>query len=291
MNTAPLSSLSVSLSSSNIVAGDPVSGIAIGYDNQGNSLGPQTSFWSIQSGAGGSWIGNVYASKYSGGWTVTAAYNGKTDTTTLTVDPAPTPTATPTSNPTTSPTQTPTSTQTPIATATPAPTTSQTPAPTVPPSISPTSTTVHVTTSTGQGVDLVISGNITATQISSLIIKNEVDTKTTLSFILTGESGTTGFANFVIPKTAIPYGVEPTVLVSGEPAQNQGYTQDGQNFYVWFTTHFSTHQVEISFTSEKAGLEVYSLWIVLAFVAILAVVLLSLFFINSKGKSDHKVDF
>ncbi len=289
VNTGPLDRITCSINPSTINLGEAVTGTATAWDSQGNSIGAVTGTWSIQNGAGGSWDSNIYISQNSGVWTVTAAYNGKTDTTTLTVNPAPTPTptATPTPTPTASPTQPPTSTQTPSSTDTPTPTTSQTPIPTASPSIGPTSATVHVTTSTGQGVDLVISGNITASQITNLTI-NSVDTKTTVSFTLTGESGTTGFANFVIPKTAIPYGVEPTVLVSGEPAQNQGYTQDGQNFYVWFTTHFSTHQVEISFTSDKAGLEVYSLWIVLVLVVILIVISICLFIIKSRGQTNFK---
>ena len=279
-----------------ITAGETASGTITAWDSQENNLGTVAGIWSIQNGAGGSWNSNVYMSQNAGAWTVTATYNGKTDTATLTVNPAPTPTptaeptanptATPTSNPTTSPTQTPTYTQSPSPTATPAPTASQTPTPTVVPSVSPTSTTVRATTSTGQVVDVVVSGNITVSQISRLTITTESDTKTAVSFTLTGESGTTGFANFVIPKTAIPYGVIPTVYVGGEPAQNQGYTQDGQNFYVWFTTHFSTHQVEISFTGKDSGLQVYSLWYVLVFVVILSVISVSLFVIfRSRGEN------
>ena len=36
-------------------------------------------------------------------------------------------------------------------------------------------------------------------------------------------------------------------------AQSQGYTQDTNNYYVWYTTHFSTHQISIIFTSTTSS--------------------------------------
>jgi hypothetical protein len=50
-----------------------------------------------------------------------------------------------------------------------------------------------------------------------------------------------------IPKSAVPYGTTPIIYIDGQPASNQGYTQDINNFYVWYTTSFSTHQVSIQF--------------------------------------------
>jgi hypothetical protein len=64
---------------------------------------------------------------------------------------------------------------------------------------------------------------------------------------LTGQSDTTGFCNITIPKTAILYGTNPVVFIDNQQATNQGYTQDSQNFYVWYTTHFSTHLLKIQF--------------------------------------------
>jgi len=46
-----------------------------------------------------------------------------------------------------------------------------------------------------------------------------------------------------IPKTAIPYGINPVVYINGLQAPNQGYTQDANNFYVWYTTNFNTNLV------------------------------------------------
>ena len=50
-----------------------------------------------------------------------------------------------------------------------------------------------------------------------------------------------------IPKTAISYGTSLVVYVDGQKALMQGYAQDINNFYVWYTTSFSTHQVTIHF--------------------------------------------
>jgi hypothetical protein len=58
---------------------------------------------------------------------------------------------------------------------------------------------------------------------------------------MTGPGGTVGFGNMTIPKTAISYGTSPVVYVDGQQASNQGYTQDTNNFYVWYTTSFDTN--------------------------------------------------
>jgi hypothetical protein len=69
-----------------------------------------------------------------------------------------------------------------------------------------------------------------------------------LSFTVTGQSGTTGFGNVTIPKNAVTNGTTPRIYIENQPSQNQGYTQDINNYYVWYTTHFSTHEVSIVFT-------------------------------------------
>jgi hypothetical protein len=79
------------------------------------------------------------------------------------------------------------------------------------------------------------------------IAKNQSVTTTTVSFTVTGESGTTGFSNITIPKSAVLYGTTPTIYIDNQPAQNQGYLQDRNNYYVWYSTHFSTHEVTMQF--------------------------------------------
>ncbi len=117
------------------------------------------------------------------------------------------------------------------------------------PTSSPSVTTLPAMTDAGSTVDLTISGNVTSTQISNVEIStNQSATSTTVSFAVTGEGGTIGFSNVTIPKSAVTYGTTPTIYIDGQPASNQGYTQDNNNYYVWYTTHFSIHQVSIVFT-------------------------------------------
>jgi hypothetical protein len=142
------------------------------------------------------------------------------------------------------PTPTPTATSIPAPTPTPTPTTAPLPSPT------PSSKTVPATTDNGVVVDLAISGNITSSQMSNVTIATtQFAASTTLSFTLTGESDATGFSNVTVPKNAVPYGTAPTIYIDGQPAQDQGYTQDAISYYLWYTTRFSTHGVSIVFTS------------------------------------------
>jgi hypothetical protein len=118
------------------------------------------------------------------------------------------------------------------------------------PTPTPTPITVPATTDNGSTVNLTITGNITSSQMSNVTITtNQSANTTTLSFTVTGENGTTGFSNVTIPISEVPYGTTPTIYIDGQIAQNQGYTQDANNYYVWYTTHFSTHKISIVFTT------------------------------------------
>jgi hypothetical protein len=146
----------------------------------------------------------------------------------------------------------PTPSQTSNPTATPTPTIKPEPSPTFAPTPSPTSsftgTTVTGTTENGATFNLAINGNVTGSQISNVkIFTNQTAASITVSYIITAQSGTTGFSNITIPKTAIPNGASPVIFIDGKQAANQGYTQDVNNFFVWCTMQFSTHQVKIQF--------------------------------------------
>ena len=154
---------------------------------------------------------------------------------------APTPTSTPS----------PTATQNlaPAQTPKPSDTPTQTPSPTPTPSSTPLPTAVPAKVDNGATVELVIIGNITSSQISNATITtNQTTITSTVSFTITGPNGTVGFGNMTIPKTAIEYGTTPVIYIDGQQAPNQGFTQDTNNFYVWYTTQFSTHQMAIQFT-------------------------------------------
>jgi len=179
------------------------------------------------------------------GVTITATdsvYSGISNSFAVAISPTPTPTAAPTSPPsgTPEPIQTTTPTTTPKATSTP--TAKPTPSPT------PTETTIKAKTDSGATVNLGVSGNVTSAQMSNVTItRNQSANSTAVSMTVSGESGTIGFSNITIPKNAVNYDTNPVVFLDGQQAPNQGYTQDSQNFYVWYTTHFSTHLMKIQF--------------------------------------------
>ncbi|HTY74638.1 MAG TPA: PQQ-binding-like beta-propeller repeat protein [Candidatus Nanoarchaeia archaeon] len=92
-------------------------------------------------------------------------------------------------------------------------------------------------------------GNVTTQQISSITLTpDQAAETTTLSFNVTGPSGTTGFSYITIPKSESPYGDQPVVYIDGQKASNQGTTQDSSNFYVFFSVPFPANQVTIKIT-------------------------------------------
>jgi hypothetical protein len=127
------------------------------------------------------------------------------------------------------------------------------PTPTATPSPEPSATTILVTTSNGAIIHLTINGNITSSQMSNIaLISNKSSLTTTLSFSVTGQSGTTGFSNITIPKSAVVYGTTPKIYIDTQTASSQGYTQDANNYYVWYITQFSTHQITIVFSTSSS---------------------------------------
>jgi YVTN family beta-propeller protein len=107
-------------------------------------------------------------------------------------------------------------------------------------------------TTTGETYPVEISGNVTTEQFSNMTITPYQDTKTTsVDFTITGPNGTEGFCNLTLPKIAIPFGTNPIVYIDGIVAENQSFIEDSDNYYIAFTTHFSTHQIEILFTTES----------------------------------------
>jgi outer membrane protein assembly factor BamB len=169
--------------------------------------------------------------------------------------PTPSPTVAPTPTPTATPTPSPTPSTTAIATApsaTPKP--SPTPTPNASPTPSPVSTIIQIAKSDGSNVTLSLNGNVTSQQISSATITtNQSVSITTVGFTLTGPSGSTGFGNVTIPKSAVSYGATPAIFIDNRKAENQGYTQDADNYYVWYTAHFSTHEISIVFTTSASS--------------------------------------
>jgi hypothetical protein len=112
--------------------------------------------------------------------------------------------------------------------------------------------------------------------------------KVTVSFNLTGPSGTTGFGNVTIPKTSVPTGATPQVYIDGELCLNQGYTEDANNYYVYYTTHFSTHTVDIEFNANATatGEQIPQWALVAALVVVLLVVLGAVFAVGKRARKS-----
>jgi outer membrane protein assembly factor BamB len=176
----------------------------------------------------------------------------------------------------TSPSPTPTPQPT-AALATPTPTPSSAPKPSPTPSPSATThtpdTTIQASINNGANITLTLDGNITSSQMSSPIITtNQLAGKTTLNFTVTGQSGNSGLGNITIPKSAVPYGTTPTIYIDNQKAENQGYTQDADNYYVWYITHFSTHEVSIVFTT-GASSQTQPIWLIQVIIIGVSVIL------------------
>jgi hypothetical protein len=123
-------------------------------------------------------------------------------------------------------------------------------------SSSTTTASEQTYTITADGYSFAVSGNISASQISDL----SFTTSTTnghatyeLSFVVTGVDGTYGTAKITVPFSIVPSGYTPNVLIDGTTAAIQSYTTDLNNYYVSFTTHFSTHNIIIQFTPTNGG--------------------------------------
>ncbi len=233
-------------------------------------------FWVFGDGASdlGKTVTHTYVS--TGVYTATltiqdAAGNNATTTIIVTVKTPPPP-------PTSTPEPTPTLTPTPLPTVTPTtgPSTSQTPA------------TIPATQENGVIINLAISGNISSSQITNATLTvNQSTGAVTISFNLTGPNGTTGFANVTIPKTSVPNGATPQVYVDNQLCENQGYTEDANNYYVYYTTHFSSHTLSIEFNTNATSGD-FSQWtFVAALIIAFLVVLVAVFALRKRERNKE----
>ncbi len=102
---------------------------------------------------------------------------------------------------------------------------------------STTTAALDITAADGKNVTLKIEGNIEAEQISDLWFASNPSlyNNTDIAFTLTGQQDTVHFMNMTVPKDALLGGTAPVVTIDGRLADQSGYSQDGGNFYVWFT--------------------------------------------------------
>ena len=182
-----------------------------------------------------------------------------------------------------------TGTVSPTPSPTPRPTTAPTPTPAPSPTATPTPTpnqaTINVTKDGGETMALAISGNITTTQITNAKLQMDSSAgKTTLTFTVTGESGTTGSGNITIPKSEVPLGTSPKIYIDDQLAETQGFTEDSNNYYLWYTVHFSSHSISVVFTAESDPPAAdYTLWIIAIVIAVVCIAVAGVFLMK-RGK-------
>ena len=90
VNPGTALSISITPGSTSIAAGQSQTFTVMASDSNGNNWAvTSSSTWSIDSGAGGSWVGNTYTSSNAGTWSVTTTYSGVSSTASLTVNDGP----------------------------------------------------------------------------------------------------------------------------------------------------------------------------------------------------------
>jgi uncharacterized repeat protein (TIGR02543 family) len=194
-----------------------------------------------------------------------ATINGTgTITAVFTQNPTPTPTPTITPTPTSSPKQT-------LPPASPSPSPAATTSPTPTPNLNSTSETVDALMNDGSVTHLVIYGSLGGVDVSNATIStDQTASKTTVSLTLTGQDSANGLYNITIPKTAIKFGSTPTIYINNQAAENQGFSQDSNNYYLWFTTNSNNYELSITFTGQNSP----QFWVAII-VATLAIILVA----------------
>jgi hypothetical protein len=146
----------------------------------------------------------------------------------------------------------------------------------------PTAIFLGATNDNGGTVELTVNGNLTIFgDTMANVTANQSIHRTTVSFTVMGYSGTNCFGNITIPKSAVPYGTKPTVYINNNTVQDQNYTQDTNNYYIWFTPNFNEYlnalTIEFATTSTVPK---FPTWIILPLFALL--ILLSIAFIRKR---------
>jgi parallel beta-helix repeat protein len=96
-------------------------------------------------------------------------------------------------------------------------------------------TIVSATTPSGAKVSLTLNGNITADNISNLSLENSNGVYS-VSFTVSGINGTLGETTLTIPKSFAPGGMVPQIIINGNPAKFESFTQNSRNYIVTFAT-------------------------------------------------------
>ena len=137
--------------------------------------------------------------------------------------------------------------------------------------------------SSGTSSKLTLHGNITASNLSNIQLKN-ANGVYSLSFDISGATGTTAHATLTIPKSIIPGGLAPSISVSGVQGNNESYTQDRNNYYLTLNVPItSATHVSIQFSHVVS----FDLKLLILLVIILAVIASSLAIALRRPKKDY----
>ncbi len=148
--------------------------------------------------------------------------------------------------------------------------------------------TIVAIASNGSTVDLATKGNITNSQISNVAINTNTSTKTTtVSLTITQQSSTIGFTNLTIPKSVISFGTKPTIYINNQLENDQNYTQEANNYYVFLTTNSSTNNVSIIFKTVPVIVSIQTLTIVAVILVFSAVFFASLLLYRRRRKTTN----
>jgi hypothetical protein len=192
----------------------------------------------------------------NGAGTITATFNLIPATATPTPPPSdnPTPTANPTGNPSSTPNHSPS------------------PTPKSTPTLNPSSVIIKLTTLDNSTVDLTIRGDGASSTVSAATMTTNDSNSTVISLALVGLDVTNGFSNITIPKQAVPLGTTPKIYINSQMAPDQSFTEDANNYYVWYTTFSKTYQLQIVFGQGSSTVDSFPLWIVAVVVVVIVVV-------------------
>jgi hypothetical protein len=137
---------------------------------------------------------------------------------------------------------------------------------------------LEATKDNGGKVDIIVNGNLSLGLISLANLTSSQSSATSnLTFTVTGDAGTNAFINVTIPKNAVTYGPTPTIYIGNQKVQNQNYTQDADNYYVWSTNHFNSSfygDLTIEFTNGTSSSTIFP--IVIGVIIAVAVAVLTL---------------
>ena len=104
-----------------------------------------------------------------------------------------------------------------------------------------------------------------------------------------GQNITNNVNAITVPKTTVNYGATPKIYVNSQMAPDQGFSQDANNYYVWYKTIFSDYELSIVFAA-NAPPDGYPLWIILSIVILVFAFSVTAVVLSKKKKGNCEDD-